>query len=217
MANPASAIAQRRERIRQRLKAIDLPGAGYHQFAPYLMPRTSSVLHVGAFPGKCALTLRNQYPEARLVLLEPDKENYVQLPQCGAEAHPWALAAGSGPTLFHHRAHRTASSMFPDTVHVPEVSYEVRGVTLEEVHDITGRAPIDLMLLNCEGAEMYVVETILSDTAWPARIGQLSIAFHPGPATYSVDCMRYMLRGLRKHYTPCRHPVASHWFLFLRR
>ena len=149
-----------------------------------LMPGRPTIVHVGG-DARTAARLLSRWPGARIVIVEGDRVNYAALtaqplpPR--VEAVHAALAQEDGPVTMHRVANPGANSLWP--MHRrgrwPLVAAEdVPGKTLGALMADTAVASLDLLLMNCEGAEIYAAWQLALDPRLRRRVAQVCTATH---------------------------------------
>ena len=99
----------------------------------------------------------------------------------GIEAVHAALAERDGPIAIHRYRKATASSIFPlhDITREALVSSAtVAGYTLRSLLSLCDVDHVDLLLMNCEGAELFALREIARDPDLSQLVSQLCVAMH---------------------------------------
>ena len=143
------------------------------------------LVQIGDLTGETAGAFLSLYPAGRAVIVEADPANYAALVAAnkapGIETVHAALAERDGPIAIHRYCKPTASSIFPlhDITGEPlRGSASVDGYTLRALLALCHVDRVDLLLMNCEGAELYALREIAADAGLSARIGQMCVAMH---------------------------------------
>ena len=142
------------------------------------------MVQIGDLTGETAGAFLSLYPAGRAVVVEADPDNYATLlanKAQGIETVHAALAETDGPIAIHRYRKATASSVFPlhDITGEPlRGSATVAGYTLRSLLALCRLDRVDLLLMNCEGAELYALREIAADAWLSQRIGQLCVAMH---------------------------------------
>ncbi|MFQ3670119.1 MAG: FkbM family methyltransferase [Verrucomicrobiia bacterium] len=153
------------------------------------------VIDVGANIGFFTLFAVQKFPMARVVAVEPIRENHARLvrllegnPDAAAKALHLALAGhGNGITLRFDATEvfTTAATIFDQSSYRPDWSAEVvkeeqvPSLTLEALLEQEGVERCDLLKLDCEGSEYEILYG--ADPGVLRRIQRVAIETHPGP------------------------------------
>lgn len=208
-------------RMRSGLRVIDRTGTLPGTLAEvFVRQRYGSVKHfrtivdVGANVGSFALYAAQSCPEARIYCYEPEQQNFYLLKQNiqinGLEgrvaAFQCAVASSSGRrklavdisqwNSFHYLRDGASHQLVDCT-------------TLRDV--LTEHCPegIDLLKLNCEGAEYEIVEACSNSDC--ARIANIRVEYHNLDASRNGDSLRRYLeaRGYRIEWFTRRRTVSG--------
>jgi FkbM family methyltransferase len=122
------------------------------------------VYDVGANRGCWAQEVRNVFPDARLILFEPQKhlEDHLvslALRLKNTDVRPFALSASSGLAMFSASDWDVTSRLVPNGMCSEDVGgsrYEVV-VTTIDAEVAKDRQPVDLLKLDVEGEELNVI------------------------------------------------------------
>lgn len=186
---------------------------GYYFFDAARMPKSPVVLEVGAFSSDAVRVLSGLYPAGRFTLVEASPTCYGMLQEHikgipNTNALNFALAVADEDVAFHEfEEGPNAFSLFAREAEVkdkqlrPSKVVTVSGKRLSSLLDIAQIATADLVLLNCEGGELFALEQLLADESLRKRIGQLCLSFHCDHVKiYSPDIKEDLLRRLAPHY-----------------
>jgi len=196
----------------------------YHFYVPAALPGAPTILHIGAYPGNCAHTLRARYPRARIIAVEVDPANLnglrKRVAQDSVDVHTIAVGDHDGSALLYQCDNDTAHTIFnnerTDLPFRSKVPVKMRRFSTMCAQ--LGLSDIDLLLLNCEGAELYALQEICRGLA--VRIGQMCVAWHcwAHHALYQRACRDDIIRSLCASYTIIDSPYRPiHWTLFVRK
>lgn len=149
-------------------------------------PGVGTIVDAGANVGYSVLWFRRQYPEARIIALEPDPENFAVLSaNCGhlpgvtlLQAALWGTDGevriethnGKGRDL-RSWGRRTSA---PDAASAEAVA--VPALSPRSVMERAGFPQVGLFKMDIEGAEKDVFEA--PDTTWLHQVGVLTAEFH---------------------------------------
>jgi len=172
---------------------IDLIDEGEHgAFFLYDPARVSRkagpavIVEIGCFTLRREEFLRRRHKPLWYFAVEPDPENYLKLcAEIGSRkeirAFERALAGADGPMPFYRYGHEQWHSGFPrhrtESLELQETT-TVQGRTLRSLLLEVGVGQCDLLLLNCEGAEIFALEQLAQDAALRASVTQISCGAH---------------------------------------
>jgi FkbM family methyltransferase len=189
----------------------------YMYFASNMLPDRPTIVEVGSIHGAHSVKLCDKFNrdgEYRLTMIayEAGKENYETLCQGIRRVFP-----GSGGVFYRpvisHRAAVTGSDGDVDFYEFEEISSnsiyqrhiaegrrlrrtsKVKSVSLDTVIAENKCSGIDLLFLNCEGAELGILREVLEKPQLRDRLGQLCVSFHGGriyPQKETVDMVEKM-------------------------
>jgi FkbM family methyltransferase len=138
------------------------------------------IVDIGANIGTFALYAAARWPDASIHAFEPAPENIERLRQNvalsrtpGVVCHPSAVGATSGTTTFYLKADPGWHSIWGDTA---DTAITVKTTSLGEIADELDGQSIDLLKLDCEGAEYEILdgrESLLRD-----RVHQIAMEYH---------------------------------------
>lgn len=189
---------------------------------PQFLPYNPVILEAGAFRGEETLRMAKQWPEARVIALEPNPESFNLLQKkvqetSNVEAHNLALTTYNGIATLNvcrgmkgeESAFEYASSMLPLTkemeVYCKGPQIIVPCSTLEDFCDEKQIDHIDLLRLELEGLELQVLQSspqILKNT----KVIYVKTLMHPyrsGMTNYSE---------LKRFLENSNFVLLSHWY-----
>ena len=177
----------------------------YMYFSSNMLPDNPVIVEVGSIHGahgiKLCKKLENQLA---MIAYEAGQENHASLvagiKKAGAPITPHrAVVTGSdGTAEFYEFVEESSNSIYPR--HQGEGrrlrrTSKIRSVSLNTIMDENGCPRIDLLFLNCEGAELDILKEVLANPALRDRLGQLCVSFHGGriyPQDATVEMVRKM-------------------------
>lgn len=171
-------------------------------YKPELLPGMADIVEVGSFTGKNAIKLHSDMPEAKIIIYEASKFNFGRL-EDAVRGYPFtlhnrAVTNEDGKILFHDfRGVPSASSIFPRPRSLL-CKDQVPSTSVETIFPDNALDTIDLMLLNCEGAELLILEEILEKNLAPL-IKQLCVSFHYDKI-YPKGDSDALIEQMKKHY-----------------
>ena len=161
------------------------------------------ILDVGAHIGAFTLRAKHHWPEARVVAVEPDpdsaallRRNVGELP--GVEILEAALVGrGDLPQVRLRQAgrfnadHNAAASSVeevnaPLAERYPAATTVVPAVGIVELLERRGKPEIDLLKLDCEGAEAEILEA-LAEAGYLSRVGWIRGEWHHFPTIPRIE------------------------------
>lgn len=181
-------------------------------------PDVRTIVDAGANVGYSVLWFRRRYPEARIVALEPDPENFAVLAaNCGhlpgVTLLQAALWGADGEVRIETRnregrdlrswGRRTAALDLADAGTVP-----VPALSPRSVMERAGFSEIGLFKMDIEGAEKDVFEA--PDASWLDQVGVLTAEFHDRfrPGSFAAAEAVLAPRGFRAR----RRGGENTWF-----
>lgn len=177
----------------------------YMYFASNMLPDRPTIVEVGSIHGAHGRKLRNKFnDDITMITYEAGKENYESLcrgvlplpiPHSGGchqpviAIHRAAVTGSDGEVEFFEFEEISSNSIYPR--HTGEGrnlrrTSKVRSVSLNTIMRDNNCDRIDLLFLNCEGAELGVLEEVLANPSVRDKMGQLCVSFHGG-RIYSQD------------------------------
>jgi len=131
---------------------------------------TGDVLQIGIANLDACMALRKQWPSVHFFGLEASRRNARKFGATRA-----ALADADRPVTLHLGKKRYEHSTLRQVGNCQR-SESVRGMTLTSILDWLQIAKIDLLLSNCEGAEIYLLRQLATDVG--QRVRQACVALH---------------------------------------
>jgi FkbM family methyltransferase len=134
------------------------------------------ILDLGSNVGASIAFFRTNYPEARIIGLEPDPSTFGRLQRsvgglAGVEIHPWAIAGRSGRLPFQQASDSWGSALAA----AGSASLEVEALSLRDLTKRLDVRRIDLCKLDVEGAEWAMFEDPDALSACSIVIGELHL------------------------------------------
>ena len=189
-----------------------------------LMPKRPTVLHIGAYNLAFARTLANRHPLARLILYEADPllADYMrQDDPMPPNVTIWnaALTAETGKVNFYRHNTPTAGSLFANCPgQVDSGKVRVAGKSFVQILADNFLERVDLLMLNCEGAEIYALKAILKHPKLADVIRQMCVSFHCGHiAIYDPAVRDVLLRRMGVRYRVVPGDAGMNYYLLIRK
>ena len=179
----------------------------YHFFNETIMPDNPMVVQIGLMGADHLKNLRAKYPGAEIHALEADPQNSDDM-MGDAEAleiHLWegALSQKSVEGTLYQYKSGVASSLFPRHEITPDnpeygklrSSVKVDGTTLMQFFKDIRVKYVDLLIMNCEGAELFALNEIIKKKTLREKIAQICVSFH-SPRIYTQEERDNVIAGL---------------------
>ncbi len=178
----------------------------YMYFASNMLSDDPTIVEVGSIHGAHGIKLCKRFNnKLSMVAYEAGLENYASLVKAVDLAKApivtcYAAVTGSdGEIEFFEFEEISSNSIYPrhkgEGRHLRRAS-KIASVSLDSITSIAGCCPyIDLLFLNCEGAELGILKEVLSKPDLRDRLGQLCVSFHGGriyPQEETVDMVKRM-------------------------
>jgi len=172
----------------------------YHYFNETIMPLNPAVVHVGIQDFDVLKKVKELYPNAYLKAVEADPDSFkahkAEAKKLDIDFHNKALGSGKKMTLNRFK-NRASNSVFDrheydttcelvDSVEVPTITWSQLG---------SG----DLLVLNCEGGELYYLNMIVKDLDTRCNFDQICVSFH-NPRIYPTEIREKLLEQLESHF-----------------
>jgi FkbM family methyltransferase len=157
-----------------------------------------SILDLGANVGYSAVYLSQRFPEALILAIEPDRENFQilsmntqHLPNVRRMLAAVSPDGGSVKLLNENSAH-WARQFLPNAADNADDRTAVKSLSMNALIDLLPAARADIIKMDVEGMEKYLFE----DTSWIHRVKILCIEVHAG-------CWNPVFRALSKFDVDC--------------
>lgn len=151
----------------------------------HLHRETLVIVDLGANVGIAALAMAAQFPQARIVCVEPHPETAALLRHnlacLGDRAVAIEAAVSGEPGIM--RLNLAAEHYNASLVRSSGAGVDVRCKTLDDVMTETGISQIDILKMDIEGAEKWILP---SQPRWLESIGFLTVELHDG---YGFDAL----------------------------
>jgi FkbM family methyltransferase len=136
-----------------------------------MLPIDPVIVEVGSIRGAHGVKLCKKF------------DNQLTMIACPIIAHRAAVTGSDGAVEFFEFAEISSNSIYPrhrgEGRNLRRTS-NIRSVSLETIMKDNDCERIDLLFLNCEGAELGILEEVLSKPELRDRLGQLCVSFHGG-------------------------------------
>ncbi|MEZ5276834.1 MAG: FkbM family methyltransferase [Opitutaceae bacterium] len=146
-----------------------------------LIQRCRSIVDIGANMGTFTVYAARACPEARIVCYEPERKNFEYLSaNLARNTNPELVTAFRSAVASSRgsRSMNTGESPLNTLIDLPDLQGRqlVSCTTLEEIFETNGFTSIDLMKINCEGAEYEIFETAPPNCV--RQIRQIRLEYH---------------------------------------
>ena len=191
------------------------------QVAASRLPDAPSVMIVGEDNGDLARRVLELRPRAQIVLVEPDPQNFAAMEAdapAGVRCVHAALSRIDGPATLHRRTRTTAHSLYRvprGTNKAAAGDVVVPGRQLKSLLVELKWQRLDLLLLNCEGGELFTCREIANDPTLPSMVRQICASFHsrPNVSLYPEAKREAALNSLRPRYDVQTLSAATELYL----
>jgi FkbM family methyltransferase len=187
---------------------------GEYQVEPIAPGSIEYIVDLGSNIGVTAMFWSQRYPNARMVLVEPDPDNFRLLQRNTAAFHERcvlinaAVSDRRGETTFFRSDREYGHSILKGDDSVSEIV--VKTLTVSDVLSEAGFPRVDLLKMDIEGGEQIVMPTI---GAWKHAPRYLIAELHP-PYDFKAFTKHCGSVGLRATQSPnegfrCNLPFAA--------
>lgn len=195
----------------------------YHYFDASSISPAPRIIHVG-IKGLVALKkARELFPQAKLEGYEPDPKNFNGVVNTAKDLNVKMTQKALGDCLGHVTLYRytneVSHSCFPRHEKDPNCvlvgSVKVPVTVLSYI--VQGTA-VDLLILNCEGGELYAMRDLIKSPALRGLVKQICVSFH-SPRIYPQAKRDKCVDKLRQYYEIVvdPHPAGIPDHLFVRK
>lgn len=174
----------------------------HYFYDPSLIGENPLIIEVGLWTIENLQFINSNHPNCRLRAFEAEPDNFAQLEKNNIlpnlKVYHKALGWYSGSTKFYKYAFPAWHSMYPkhdiDNRELKEV-IEVDTITIDDI----ATEEIDLLLLNCEGCEVPVLDRLTSSIEVRSKIKQIATSFHDRKC-YDYEIKKNYLTLMNKYY-----------------
>ena len=144
-----------------------------------LLEEPKFIIDAGANIGLTSVYLSNRYPNAKIIAIEPDKNNFEIL---SANTKPYANVIALNTALWSNSCHikvmdnGLGTTGFTVEPCAPELPKALKAMSLEEIMKQYDFPRIDLLKMDIEGSEKYVLSE--NSDYWISRTNVLIIELH---------------------------------------
>ena len=167
-----------------------------YDFSVPAPPRT--IVDAGANVGLVSIYFANRWPDAKIIAIEPEKDNFAMLKKNVA---PYENIQAVNAALWNRDTHINivdtglgSWSFMTEEDDTPEepagkVVHRIRSMTVAKIMDDFGLEKIDILKIDIEGAEKEVFE---DTSTWIARVDAIIIELHEH---MKPGCLRSFYNG----------------------
>ena len=201
---------------------------GYFFYEPGIVRKNPVFVEVGAYTDHAVRPLKAAYPTSRMLVVEASPtcleslREYVVLYE-GVQVLPAALAREDGPVAFYEfKTGPDGFSVFDRSEQGLVVSAKMtaKGMRLSSLLREAGLSEVDLLMLNCEGAELFALEEMAASSALRGVVRQVGVSFHCeyDVVMYEMQRMYEALAGVAAWYdVTMRTTCRPTYYLLVRR
>lgn len=168
-------------------------------------PPPSVIVDVGANVGLFALRMKQLYQEARVWCFEPLQSNTERLKRniassgvTGITIHRLGVSdLRAEVPIFIHPSNTGGHTLIKSVAHPQASTQLITVIPISDVFEIIGTERIDLLKLDCEGAEKQIILNLTKDDA--KSIG--TIIYEPTPSYYDPNVLRRHLENFGYQYS----------------
>lgn len=179
----------------------------YLFFAKEVLPQKPIFIDVGSRTGIHALALANKF-NSTIIVYEANEKNHNLLKQAVSGTniitHQLAVTGEDGETDFFEFVGGCSDSIYPR--HKQGIGSgranlkliqktKVKSTSVESILSMNNIPRIDVLFCNCEGAELGIIDEVMSKPNLRHRVGQLCVSFHGGriyQQTQTTDAIKRM-------------------------
>lgn len=155
---------------------------------PALLPKHPIFLIIGDFETATARSALRRYPKGRVIIYEASRRNFGMLQKAimkthaklgrtsGIVAHQKAVTGVDSTVTFNEYATPKADSVFKRKGREFVREYQVASVSIATVLSENNIDRIDAMIVNCEGAELGIMDELIANPQLPVK--QICLSFH---------------------------------------
>lgn len=144
---------------------------------------TPTFVEIGSFTGKHAKGLKEKYKKSKMIIYEASKKNFNELKNNVSNydiiIHNKGISDKKEIKTFYEFNSPSSNSVFNRKNRKLTNSTEVEFITIYDLLDDNNINYIDVLFMNCEGSELFILDYILENKEIQTKIKQISISFHP--------------------------------------
>ncbi len=140
-------------------------------------------VEIGSFTGNHAKGLKEKYKKSKMIIYEASVKNFNELKNNVSNyditIHNKGIGDKKEVKTFYEFKSPSSNSVFSRKNREITNSTEVEFITIFDLLDDNNIDYIDVLFMNCEGSELYILDYILENEEIQSKIKQISISFHP--------------------------------------
>jgi len=198
---------------------------GYFFFDADLMPENPAVMEIGAYSAHAVAPVLNRYPHASFSVIEASPLCFRMLKTSTEpyNVHVINLAIADKDdyvTLNEYAEGLDANSTFDrksEGLTLTKAT-KIMGLTLPSLLEISGFTYLDLLLVNCEGCEVYILKQLIASQSLRNKVRQICLSFHCDHVKiYPTQVRDDLLWGIGPHYEITKGTDAVGYYLMVRK
>jgi FkbM family methyltransferase len=184
---------------------------GFFFYDETLIAEKPVFVEVGSTSGKNAIALKKEYPASKIIVYEAS-QNFPTLEKCieksGLDITIINKAVSGRKELLNFYEYNSGSSnsIYKRNKEIKD-KYVVEAITLIDIMQENKLDCIDVLFLNCEGAELNILEFFLKNKL---NIKQIAVSFYP--QIYGTDTMD-IIKGLLANYEVIEGKTRYNYYL----
>jgi len=140
-------------------------------------------VEIGSFTGNHAKGLKEKYIKSKMIIYEASKKNFSELKNNVSNyditIHNKGISDKKEIKTFYEFNSPSSNSVFNRKNRKITDLTEVEFITIYDLLDDNNINYIDVLFMNCEGSELFILDYILENKEIQTKIKQISISFHP--------------------------------------
>lgn len=181
----------------------------YKYIDPYLffnegiLSKNPIFVEVGSITGKHAKDLKNNYINSNVIVYEASKSSYNNLVKLkDISVFNKAIYDKKGTITFYEYNHPSSNSIYNRENKNKKIlnEYEIETISLLDIFTENKIDYIDVLFLNCEGAEIDILTNYLEHGLFD-KINQVSVSFHP--QIYGNEKMKNFIKKIKSNGLNC--------------
>ncbi len=168
----------------------------------WTLPQSPVIVDVGAHIGAFSLLASRLWPSGRILAFEPHPDNFRLLCR-NLELNRATAVIPSNSAVAGQRGRRTLSAITTPNTGMPSLYstegpyLDVQTVSMQDVIYRQVRHRVDLLKLDCEGAEYEILQSLNAESF--DNLVRVSMEFHPTPAHTATEGAGLLERLFSEH------------------
>jgi len=160
---------------------------------------------IGAYTERVIKNVLKKFPTAKIIVYEAEPGVYARVSTVKYDGdvkfHNEALNDADSDITIYRYAEELANSTFKVGKKKPKEENVVKGKKLSTILKDNGLDHVDVLLMNCEGAEIYALKELLSDSGLRSKIDQICTCYHDEHAHLYPIALKEEIHGeMKQHY-----------------